>query len=226
MSKTDMKNNIFGKSKDGCPDEEMLGLFVGHSLDESEMASTAIHVIGCDRCKEFVKEHVKRLDSADATDEERDIVRFALMKNSQEWLKALWDEVFAAFKPTKCCLAAADGQTGDQIQQGTVVESGFVHFVSAYPAACDAWHITLAIPTVITGVTRLRFNVQNFKEDPIESGTLVFCGVPIDITHGLAHIPIKTFRENIHVPMIALKTADGKIISGKPVRVYMAGPSR
>ena len=61
MSKTDMKNNVFGKSKDECPDEEMLGLFVEHSLDESEMASTASHVIGCDRCKEIVKEHVKWL---------------------------------------------------------------------------------------------------------------------------------------------------------------------
>ena len=230
MSKTDMKNNVFGKSKDGCPDEEMLGLFVEHSLDESEMSSMANHVIGCDRCKEIVKEHVKwllagkRLDPADATDEEREIVRSVLMKSNQERLKSLWDEVFAAFKPTKCYLAAADGQTGDQIQQETAARSGFVHFVSTNPPAkCDAWHVKLAFPTAITDETLLRLLVLDFEEKPIKSGTLVFCGVSINIADGYAYMPIKTFRENMGVSLIALKTADGKTIPGEPVRAYEAG---
>lgn len=152
-------------------------------------------------------------------------IRQILERRSQENLKSLWDEIFAAFKPNNCYLAAADGQTGDQIQQETASLSGFVHFVSSNPPTeDDSWHVKLAIPTKVTGDTRLRLQVLDSKEQPIKSGTLVFCGVDIDIgDQGYAYISGKTFMEHIGISLIALKKTDGTIISGVPVRAYEAG---
>lgn len=230
MNMTGNENGKSGLAAAECPDERTLGLFVERALDESEMTDVALHVAACPKCKEVMRGHAQwlldgqKLDVREATEELRQAVRKVLADKRRKEIETLWRDVFASFQNSRSYLAAADGQTGDQIQQETAVRSGFVHFVSSeVQKRSDAWHVKLAFPTTVSDETKLRLQVFDADERPMKSGTLVFCGVELDIVDGYAYISVKVFRENIGVSLIAVKTNDGKLIPGEPVRAYEAG---
>lgn len=207
-----------------CPDEETLGLFVERALEPEWMEATAVHLLGCPRCRETAKEHAewlaagRRIDVNDATPEEWQAVRDIYSSVRQKDIQRRWSEIAAAFSPKRDYLAAADGQTADQIQQDIAMRSGFVYFASSVPAGHkDAWYAKWAVPTAATDDTVLRLQVFDGDGKPVESGTLTFCGVDLGIDEGYAYMPIKTFRKNIGVSLIALKRDDGRVVPGEPV---------
>ena len=215
-----------------CPDEETLGLFAERSLEPGQMETVAMHLLDCPRCKERVKEHVewmdigRRTDVNDATPAEWKKVRDIYSSVRRKDVQKRWGEITAAFSPKRDYLAAADGQTADQIQQNIAMRSGFIHFASTVPAGHkDAWHAKLAVPTAATDETVLRLQVFDGDGIPVESGTLTFCGVDLGIEEGYAYMSVKAFRKNIGVSLITLKRADGRAIPGEPVsaRGYEAG---
>lgn len=207
-----------------CPDEETLGFFVEQVLEPEQMEAVALHLLDCPRCRKSAKEHAewiaagRRIDVNDATPAEWQAVRDIYSSVRKKDIQRRWAEIVAAFSPKRDYLAAADGQTADQVQQDIAMRSGFVYFASSVPAGHrDAWYAKWAVPTAATDDTVLRLQVFDGDGKPVEAGTLTFCGVDLGIDEGYAYMPIKTFRENIGVSLIALKRDDGRIIPGEPV---------
>lgn len=229
MKNRENENGFTCNQTDKCPEERILELFVERELEEDLAERIAIHISECKACKDIVREHSKwlldgrKLDVNDATEEQRSAVREILNAAGIKRAQKIWREIFDAFKERTAYLAAADGQTGDQIQQETAMRSGFVHFVSdSSQNRLDAWHAKLAFPAAITDETYIRLQIFDGEEQPIESGTLIFCGVELNISEGYAYMSVKDFREHIGSSIIALKRSDGKVIPGEPVRAYGA----
>lgn len=225
MLKSNNGTVLGGGESEICPDETLLGRFVLRSLDPVQMEAIALHIMACPRCKDIAKDMAewivagRTLDVDAATPEERKVVNDAYGIVRAKYVRELWHEVFAAVRPRREYLAAADGQTDDQIQQETAMRSGFIHFVSCTsPGHKDAWHAKWAVPTTVSDDTYLRLQVFDGSDKPINTGVLIFCGVELEIADGYAFMSIKSFRKNIGKSLIALKTADGRIIEGEPVR--------
>ena len=230
MLNTNTANGSGNPWPGACPEEETLRLFVERALDPALMEAVALHIIDCRDCKDTAKEMAEWLaagsgvDVDNATPEERHAVCAAYNAVRKRHVQALWQQIHALARPRREYLAAADGQTADQIQQETAIRSGFIHFASCTsPGHKDAWHAKWAVPTAATDETCLRLQVFDGNEQPIPSGTLVFCGVDLEIEDGYAFMPVKTFRENVGVSLIALKKADGSMVPGEPVRAYDTG---
>ncbi len=207
-----------------CPDEETLGLFVERALESGQMEAVAMHLLDCPRCRESAKEHAewlaagRKIDVNDATPAEWQAVRAIYLEVRRKDIQRRWAEIAAAFSPKRDYLAAADGQTADQVQQEIAMRSGFAYFASSVPAGHkDSWHAKWAVPTAVTDNTVLRIQVFDGDGKPVESGTLTFFGVDLGIEEGYAYMPITTFRKNVGVSLIALKRDDGRIIPGEPV---------
>ena len=216
-----------------CPDAETLGLFVERSLEPGRMEAIALHLLDCPRCRQVAKDHAewiadgRKTDVGNATPEEWQKVRGIYCSVRGRDMQVRWKEIAAAFSPKREYLAAADGQTADQVQQDMAMRSGFIHFAANLPVGHkDAWHARLALPTAVTDDTMLRLQVFDGEGMPVESGTLTFCGVDLGIKDGYAYMSIKSFRDNIGVSLIALKTEEGRVIPGEPVRARNYEPGR
>lgn len=204
--------NTVHPSPSGCPGRERLTLFVERGLPPAEMAETAAHVATCGTCAESVR------DLAEWLAADRPAAPEMLFRVRMALLPARWRAVAAAFVPDREILAAADGQSADQIQQETAVRSGFLHFAAALPEGHrDGWRAKLAIPASVTEETVLRISVEDGAGRPVEAGTLVFCGVALDVLRGRVFLPVRTFRDNIGTAMIALKRDGGGEVPGEPV---------
>lgn len=211
-------------SRNACPGKERLSLFVEQALSPSGMAETAEHARSCDSCVGDVKELAswiaagRETDADAASAADRAAVYRILFKERLAILPSRWRTIAAVFVPEREILAAADGQSADQIQQEAAIRSGFLHFASDLPKGHrDGWRAKLAIPTAVTEETVLRFSVEDESGRPVESGTLTFCGVALDVRNGRVFMPVKTFRENLGTAMIALKRSGGKEVPGEPV---------
>ena len=217
------KGEVSGR--ESCPGEEVLQQFAERLLDEAQMEAVVSHLLECSRCRESVKDIAewlaagRILDVDDATPDEKRIVEKCIAAVREKHAQTLWRRIFAIAAPSRVYLAAADGQTADQLQRETALKSSFIHFVSCGSEKHkDAWHAMLAVPVEATDETCLRLQVFDKDERPVESGALTFCGVDLPIEDGYAYMPIKTFREHVGVSLIALKTEDGRTIPGMPVR--------
>ena len=210
-----------------CPSGDMLGLFVERRLSDSQMVVVAEHVATCPMCKAEVGDIAewvasgKSLDVSAATSYERCAVDKALdvvrVRRSME----LWQRVFAAVKPAREYLAAADGQTADQIQQQNA-RVGILHFVSKMqPPHRDAWHVKVTLPAETgSDEANIRLQVFDVDEHNVPSGVLTFCGVDLDIDEGYAFMPMGEFRKNMRVALIALKRGDGEPVPGELAAAY------
>lgn len=221
-----LENKPFAEkaSLNDCPGKERLSLFVEQALSPAEMAETAVHVRSCCHCAETVKELTSWIAAGRAADADavsaadRAAVSRILFKERLSLLALRWKTIAAAFVPEREILAAADGQSADQIQQEAAIRSGFMHFASDLPEGHrDGWRAKLAIPTAVTEETVLRILVEDSTGRPVESGTLTFCGVALDVRGGRVFMPLKTFRANLGKAMISLKCSGGKEVPGEPV---------
>lgn len=208
-----------------CPDEKTLGLFVEQALEAEQMESVAGHLLDCPQCRERARDHAewiaagRKLDVNEAPTEVWQAVRAVHLSARLKDARMRWRRIAATFMPKREYLAAADGQTADQVQQDMAVRSGFIYFAANVPPGHkDAWHARLAIPTAVTDETVLRLQVFDGADRPVENGTLTFCGVDLGIEEGYAYMSIKSFRKNIGISLIALKTEDGRVVPGEPVR--------
>ena len=227
------KTNVVKSSVQGgrvlasCPSDEDLGLFVEKRLPDQQMAAVAEHLAGCPACRETVRDVAdwlssgQRLDAGAATLEERDVVRRALAEAGAQRVRDLWQRVFNAVRPTREYLAAADGQTADQIQQRNA-RAGILHFVSkTQPPHKDAWHVKVVLPAETgSDETNIRLQVFDVDERAVPSGVLTFCGVDLDIEEGYAFMPMGEFRKNMRVALIALKRGDGESVPGELTAAY------
>jgi len=230
-AKTDQ--NIKTDTENTCPDRETLRFFVERGLDSEGMIIVSQHLKTCARCREEVKSHAMwlasglEIDVADATEEERGIVWNILRPTSSVAVGDLWRNILEMFRKPHEYLAAADGQTADQIQQTNADLSGFFHFASK--GSCgykDAWYARLAIPSIVTDKTLFRFQVydsQDWNRHPVESGVLNFCGVDLVVQDGYATISLKTFRENVGVALITFRRSGGETVPGEPIRLSEMG---
>ena len=233
MIKHDDMNNNGGLARGMCPDGMTLGLFVERSLEPEQMEAVALHLLDCPRCRTEAKDHAewiadgRRIDVGNATMDEWQAVRGIYRSVREKNMRSRWKEIAAAFGPKREYLAAADGQTADQVQQDVAMRSGFIHFAANVPAGHrDAWSARLAVPTAATNETVLRLQVFDGEGNPVGSGKLTFCGVDLDIEDGYSYMSVKSFRKNIGVSLIALKTDDGRVIPGEPVRASNYEPGR
>ncbi|MBQ9430433.1 MAG: hypothetical protein IJU44_02670 [Kiritimatiellae bacterium] len=223
-------NNGTGKT---CPEQETLRFFVERILDPVGMVAVAQHLKICASCREEAKDHAMwiaaglEIDVADATEEERALVCNILRRDSSVAIADLWRDILEKISPSHEYLAAADGQTADQLQQTNADLSGFFHFASKGGSGHkNAWYARLAIPAVVTDMTLLRFQIYDFQDSnrsPIESGVLNFCGIDLKVQDGYATISLKTFRENVGVALIALRREGGETVPGEPIRVFEMG---
>ena len=227
MLKTQNENGSNCCNLASCPEESTIGRFFEKSLEPAQMEAVALHIIECPRCRDAAADMAewiavgREIDVRTATSEERRVVCETYDSVRAKYVQTLWQEIYAAIQPRREYLAAADGQTADQVQQETAMRSGFIHFVSNTPPGHkDAWHAKWAVPTAVSDETCLRLQVFDGNERPIKCGTLIFCGVELAITDGYAFISIKSFRKNIGKSLIALKMSDGRLIEGEPVKAY------
>lgn len=210
-----------------CPSGDMLTRFVERRLSDSQMAVVAEHITTCPVCKSEVVDLAewlasgKNLDMNAATAEERCAVDKALDAARVQRARELWQRVFAAIKPAHEYLAAADGQTADQIQQRNA-RAGILHFVSTPPPPHkDAWHIKATLPTETgSDETNIRLQIFDVSENVVPSGVLTFCGVDLNIEEGYAFMPMGEFRKNMHVALIKLKRGDGEPVPGELAAAY------
>ncbi len=210
-----------------CPSDEDLGLFVERRLPDPQMAAVAEHLAECPACRETVRDAAdwlasgQRLDVESATAEERDAVRRALVEAGAQRVRDLWQRVFNAVKPVREYLAAADGQTADQIQQRNA-RAGILHFVSrTQPPHKDAWHVKVVLPAETgSDEANIRLQVFDVDERTVPSGVLTFCGVDLDIDEGYAFMPMGEFRKNMRVALVSLRRGDGEPVPGELTAAY------
>ena len=210
-----------------CPSDDTLTLFVERQLPDSQMAVVAEHIATCPVCKSEVMDLAewlasgKNLDVNAATSDERCAVDKALEPVRARRARELWQRVFLAVRPAHEYLAAADGQTADQIQQRNA-RAGILHFVSTPPPPHkDAWHVKVTLPAETgSDEAHIRLQVFDVGEKVVPSGVLTFCGVDLHIEDGYAFMPIGEFRKNMHVALIKLKRGDGEPIPGVLAAAY------
>ena len=126
------------------------------------------------------------------------------------------------FTPRQEHLAAAGGQTADQLQEQVAVKSGFVHFEAAVDKQNrDYWFVKLSIPVVVTDKSRLRMQVfeydANRQECPVPKGLLTFCGVKLEVCDGRASMSLAEFNKAKGFSMISFRRESGRDIPGEPV---------
>lgn len=212
-------------SSPACPSEDALSGFVSRALDAESMGRIAGHVARCVECREDVRALAEwtACNPGLGDAESRSVARKAMKGLGLRQFQGPWRGLLQALAPRCEHLAAADGQSADQLQQDAAIRSGFMHFASKTPSGhADAWHAKLALPVAVTADTRLRIYVLDAKGEPVDSGTLKFCGVDLEVSKGYAVIPIGEFRDNINVPMIALQRPDGDAVPGEPVLAFEA----
>jgi hypothetical protein len=218
LKKTD---DVGANASATCPSDGELGLFVERRLSDPQMAAVAEHLAECPACRESVRDVAdwlasgQRLDVEAATLEDRDVVRRALAEARAQRVRDLWQRVFNAVKPTREYLAAADGQTADQIQQRNA-RAGILHFSSkTQPPHKDAWHVKVTFPAGGSDEANIRLQVFDVDERAVPSGVLTFCGIDLDIDEGYAFMPMGEFRKNMRVALIALRRGDGESVPGE-----------
>ena len=210
-----------------CPSDEDLGLFAERRLPDPQMAAVAEHLAECPACRETVRDVAdwlasgQRLDVEAATPEERDAVRGALVEAGAQRVRDLWQRVFNAVKPAREYLAAADGQTADQIQQRNA-RAGILHFVSrTQPPHKDAWHVKVVLPAETgSDEANIRLQVFDVDERAVPSGVLTFCGVDLNIDEGYAFMPMGEFRKNMRMALVSLRRGDGEPVPGELTAAY------
>lgn len=210
-----------------CLSDEELSLFVERRLPDSSAEPLAMHIAVCPVCSANVRDVAewlavgKNLDMNAATSVERNIVSKALGVVRTQRVMEFWEKVFAAVKPVGTYIAAADGQTADQIQQRNT-RAGILHFVSTPPPLHkDSWHVKATLPAE-TGSddTYIRLQVFDADECVIPSGVLTFCGIDLNIEDGYAFMSMGEFRRNMRVTLIKLKRSDGGTVPGELTAVY------
>lgn len=223
-------NSVFVEdeaSATACLSGEEIALFVERRLSDSQMALVAGHLDSCPACKAEVGDFAKwqasglSLDTDAATADER-----LAVKKAQDFVRArhaeeLWQKVFAAIGPAREFLAAADGQTADQIQQRNA-RAGILHFVSTPPPPHrDAWHVKVTLPADTgSDETNIRLQVFDGDEQSVPSGVLTFCGVDLNIEDGYAFMPMGEFRKNMRIALIKLRRGNGNSVPGELTAAY------
>ena len=191
------------------------------------MAAVAEHLAECPACSETVRDVAdwlasgQRQDLEAATPEEREAVGRALADAGAQRVRDLWLKVFNAVRPAHEYLAAADGQTADQIQQRNA-RAGILHFVSrTQPPHKEAWHVKVVLPAETgSDEANIRLQVFDVDERTVPSGVLTFCGVDLDIDDGYAFMPMGEFRKNMRVALIALRRSGGEPVPGELTAAY------
>lgn len=213
----------------GCFDIEALALFVENKLGQDDMAEIAGHLMVCEKCaaeaKELAKMHLARLDaeSGNVPEEVRQIVSNVMQDAKRKTTVDMWKPVFDAFTPQKEYLAAADGQSADQLQQQAAADAGFFYFYSngkINDRSPGAWRVRMARPPSggVSPEYILRLRVEEKSGAPIQSGLLTFCGEPLKICNGMAVMPLSKFLANIRKAMISLRRdGDSEDIPGQLV---------
>ena len=219
---TDKTDSGYAAPPGPCPSDDILGLFAERRLSGPQMAEVAEHIAACAKCKSGIADLAewlaagKDLDTDAATDVERRAVEKALDAVRMQRARELWEKVFAAIKPAREYLAAADGQTADQIQQRNA-RAGILHFVSVPPPPHKgSWHVKATLPAATgSDETHIRFQVFDAGGNAVPSGVLTFCGVGLDIEDGYAFMPMGEFRKKMHIALIELKRGDGAPVPGE-----------
>jgi len=200
-----------------CPDEWTLSRFLENRLDEASAAGVLAHVAGCADCRKkaaALAEWLAQMQTDAANETVLPLVRKTLSR-------VQWRRIVASFKPKAAFLAAADGQTPDGLAEVNALRSGFIHFLSRTPLGMkDGWHVKLAIPACPTEKTRLRMEVLDGTGEPIPSGTLHFCNMPLRVINGQTSVPLADFQRNMAEAVISLCREDGVDVPGDPVLGY------
>lgn len=205
-----------------CPAVEDIGGFVERRLPDSRMAAVAEHVATCSECQEKVADFAGWLADGQDLDvdaaslpEDRDAVRKAMAAVDVRRGAELWRRLFDAFgNGTRECLAAADGQTADQMQRDNAMV-GELHFVSipSTPRK-DAWHAKATLPASASDEACIRFQVFDGDDRAMSSGVLRFCDVDLGVEEGYAFMSMGEFRRNLRIPMVWFRHGDGNPVEG------------
>lgn len=221
--------NLSNNRVNGCIDVEDLALFTENKLGQDAMAEIAGHLMVCEKCaavaKELAEMHMARLDAecGNVSDEVRQIVSNVMQDAKRKMAVDMWKPVFDAFTPQKEYLAAADGQSADQLQQQAAADAGFFYFYSngnVNDRSPGAWRVRMARPPSggVSPEYILRLRVEDIAGAPIQSGLLTFCGEPLKIHNGMAMMPLSKFLANIRKAMISLRRdGDSEDIPGQLV---------
>lgn len=205
-----------------CPESERLVGFVERTLTDSEMRVISLHLRTCQKCQELVRDYAvfeiarKDAESGEVPEDVSKEVEQAIQSAKHDMTLEMWRSMGECFAPQREFLAAADGQSADQLQHEAAVKSGFLHFASKKGVDADSvWHVKLARPSVISDECVLRFYVESRDSKPVDQGVLAFGGVELEVKGGRALIPIKTFRDNLKIPVVALRIGTGKDVPGE-----------
>lgn len=224
------ENSMVGREE--CPDFDSLMAYADRRLGDDESERVAVHLASCCSCREYVRNYTE-LSKVPQTALPEDVraqirraVESAMEKRMGNVLSIQWKTIAHAFEPTCEYLAAADGQSADQVQQEIAIKSGFIRFASKVPADDpNAWKVRLAIPIERTDKCRLRMQVEDAKGNPVEDGVLTLCGVELEVKGGRAYMGYRDFMKNLKLEMISLRRGSGEDIPGIPVETPATGRS-
>lgn len=210
-----------------CPSNEDVCAFVERRLPAPQMAAVAEHVAACDGCRERIADLAEWLadgldgDSASSS-EDMAAARKALetagaVRRGMDLWRRLADAVAVRSRE---CLAAADGQTADQVQRQNAMAAE-LHFVSNPPPPHrNAWHVKATLPMDMFDEANVRFQIFDGEDHAMPSGVLTFCGIDLGIEEGYAFMSMSEFRRNLHVPAISFSQDGGESVEGEFCAAY------
>jgi len=212
-----------------CPPKEALIKFAERTLSAEESVEVVAHAVNCSQCVRMISDYVESL-AAGISPEQCDGDRLLEWRGRQAIARMreksqVWQGVFSMFEPVGEHLAAAAGQTPDQMQAEMAVKSGFVHFISVVDKTHrQYWHVRMSIPVTVTDQSELRFQVYE-KDDgegerPVDVGVLKFCGSILEVKKGRASIPVSSFGKAERRPIISLVRESVGEMPGEPVLGY------
>lgn len=209
-----------------CPSDKVLDGFLSHTLTDEQALAVIDHVERCPQCKgkladlvEWSWENFSANALSTTAEEEQRGREFIARKTA---IRRYWRGMDVLFMPQQEHLAAAGGQTADQLQEQMAVKSGFLHFEAAIDKQNhDYWFVKLSIPVVVTDKSRLRMQVFEYDEDrcerPVMKGILTFCGVKLKVIDGRASMSLSEFNRAKGFSMISFCREEGRNIPGEPV---------
>jgi len=203
-------------------DDELLAKFVEGRTTSDETAIIIDHIKLCKFCQDAVRFLFSAILSEKhsglpvlTADERKQVsatIRKCLRQRTAQEESPVWKIVFARLTQLLQETTAAD--------YPEVLAAGDkkLYFISSTPKHSPCyWAATLELPDMPTDCQDLIFSLADANGRPILAGTLLFCGLEIQISNGTGSLSMEKFQANLGKGNISFYFSDGTCSDGTPV---------
>jgi len=214
-------------SLNSCPDQEMVAAFAAGGLDDARQKELALHFLMCDACCRALR-FAYECQLADKRQEwpvvsgieveraKRFLELVLKLKGRPSETALLWLRFAFALTPCRDVMAAADGQTPDQLLQEAALSGHISFFADCGKRDPGYWQAKIALPVAPAPETELRIRIRDANAAPIAKGVFILCGIELPVSDGLAKVRLADLQGHMDKPMVALRLPCGAETSGTP----------